>query len=111
MVFTDNTAPYHITQPSTDNDVQIISPTTTMVNLTCSLNVTIPSSVTVSWDRINSQVIISNDRVKRTSHGTMLVIENPQPSDVGVYQCKFINVADRWILKRNITLITGTTVY
>ena len=49
MVFTGNAAPYHITQPSTDYDVQIVSSTATMANLICSLNVTIPSSVVSFW--------------------------------------------------------------
>ena len=40
-MFTGNTAPYHITQPSTDNDVQIVSPTATLTSITCSLNVTL----------------------------------------------------------------------
>jgi len=39
---TGSTAPYHITQPLT-NDVQIVSSIATMANMTCSLNDTVPS--------------------------------------------------------------------
>ena len=60
MVFTGNTAPYHITQPSTDNDVQIVSPTATMATLTCSLNITFPSTVIVFWTHNNTLFIDSS---------------------------------------------------
>ena len=48
-MFTGNTAPY-ITQPSTDNDVQIVSLTATMTTLICSLNITIPTNMFIFWD-------------------------------------------------------------
>ena len=91
-VYVGNTAPYHITQPSTDNDVQIVSPTATMTTLTCSLNVTIPSTVTVTWLH-NGTVVMTTppNEVTQTGSTTTLVIRNPQPSDAGVYQCVFFN--------------------
>ena len=100
MVFTGNTAPYHITQPSTDNDVLIVSPTATMASVTCSLNVTIPSTVTVS--------LIHNNTISLSPNGniTTLLIENIQPSDAGVYQCVFNDsIGSGWVLRRNIRLI------
>ena len=107
MVFTGNTAPFHVTQPSTDYDVQIVSSTATMANLTCSLNVTIPSSVVVIWKHNT----IPADEVTQAGNTTTLLIENPQPSDAGVYQCVFNDDTVGgvgWILKRNIRLlITG----
>ena len=79
--FTGNTAPYHITQPSTDNDVQIVSPTATMATLTCSLNINIPSSVTVVWIHNNTIALSPSSASGNT---TTLVIQYPQPSDAGV---------------------------
>ena len=107
MVFTGNTAPYHITQPSTDYDVQIVSSTATMANLICSLNVTIPSSVVVIW--IHNSIIIPSG-LTQTGNTTTLLIENLQPSDAGVYQCVFDD--GEWILRRNIRiLIVGMLIY
>ena len=106
MLFTGNTAPYHITQPSTDNDVQIVSPTATMTSITCSLNITIPLRTVVIWSH-NGGIAThaSNKNATKTSHGTTLFIENPRSSDAGVYQCVFNGVAnDGWILRRNVRL-------
>ena len=106
MVFTGNTAPYHITQPSTDNDVQIVSPTATMATLTCSLNITIPFGIFIIWGH-NSTVATgaSNRNAMETSHGTTLQIQNPQSSDAGIYQCVFNDALnDGWVLRRNIRL-------
>ena len=100
LCFTGNTAPYHITQPSTDNDVQIVSPTATMATLTCSLNVTIPSSVTIIWYHNGSLVATKTPN----GNSTTLVIENPEPSDAGDYECEFNDLANGWVLRRNIRL-------
>ena len=105
MVFTGNTAPYHITNPSTDNDVQIVSPTATMATLTCSLNITIPSTVIVSWTH-NIINFVDSSQIIQTGNTTTLLIGNPQPSDAGHYQCVFNDaVGSGWILRRNIRLI------
>ena len=88
MIFTGNTAPYHITEPSTDNDVQIVSPTATMATLTCSLNITIPSTVIVSWSH-NIINFIDSSQITQTGNTTILLIENLQSSDAGDYQCVF----------------------
>ena len=109
-MFTGNTAPFHITQPSTDNDVQIVSPTATMASMTCSLNITIPSDIIIVWNHNgNIATAASNKNAIQTSHGTTLLIENPQSSDAGVYQCTFIDtIGSGWVLRRNIRLvITG----
>ena len=112
MVFTGNTAPFHITQPSTDNDVQIVSPTATMATLTCSLNVTIPSTVIVTWSN-NTNLIIDLSQITQTGSTTTLLIENLQSSDAGDYQCVFNDaIGSGWTLRRNIRLfITGLYVY
>ena len=114
MAFTDNQAPYHITQPSTDYDVQIVSSTATMANLICSLNVTISSSVVVIWMH-NGTILIPGNEITLTGNTTTLQIENLQLSDAGVYQCIFDDAfvdGSEWILRRNIRLlITGSYVY
>ena len=114
-MFTGNQAPYHITQPSTDYDVQIVPFNATMANLTCSLNVTIPSSVTVIWIH-NIDHPVPDSELTQTGNTTTLLIEKLQQSDAGVYQCSFIDDAtfdgNRWTLRRNIRLfITGIWIY
>ena len=111
MVSTGNTAPYHITQPSTDNDVQIVSPTATMATLTCSLNITIPSTVIVTWSHNNTN-FIDRSQISQTDNTTTVLIQNPQPSDAGDYQCGFNDaLGSGWSLRRNIRLIiTGIAI-
>ena len=113
-----NTAPYHITQPTTDNDVQIVSPTATMANLTCSLNVNIPTSMIIIWNRNGSFVAtttitddngVGSGTSTAYSHvadkTTKLVIDNLKPSDAGDYQCVFNDsTGSGWVLTRNIRL-------
>ena len=82
-----------------------------MANLTCSLNVTIPSSVAVGWIH-NIDNPIPEIKTTKIGNTTTLPIENLQQSDAGVYQCVFIDdVAfggSGWTLRRNIRLfITG----
>ena len=108
VAFTGNVAPYHITQPSTDNDVQIVSPIATMTTLICSLNVTIPSTASVFWIH-NNTFGVPDNQVSTAGSTTTLTIENLQSSDVGVYRCVFNDVfGSGWVLRRNIMLlITG----
>ena len=63
---------------------------TDSVQLMCSLNIDIPSSVTVTWT-CNSNLVMTtpNNRVSTAGNTTTLVIDNPQPSDAGAYQCIF----------------------
>ena len=104
ILFTGNTAPYHITQPSTDNDVRIVSPTATMTSVTCSLNIAIPSTVIVTWSHNNTN--IDDDRqVTQTGSTTTLLIGNPRPSHAGFYQCVFNDTVNGWILQRNVRII------
>ena len=112
MICIGNTAPYHITQPSTDNDVQIVSPTATMASVTCSLNITIPYTVIVTWSN-NTNLITDLSQITTAGNTTTLLIENLQPSDAGDYQCVFNDaIGSGWTLRRNIRLfITGLYVY
>ena len=107
MISTGYAAPFHITHPSADNDVQIVSPTATMATLTCSLNITISFGMFITWDHNgNIATTASNKNAIQTSHSTTLLIENPQSSDAGLYQCIFNNaVNDGWVLRRHIRLL------
>ena len=101
---TGNTAPYHITQPSIDNDVQIVSPTATMTSITCSLNITIPSTVIVTWLHNGSVVMTTpSNQVTQIDSTTTLLIGDLQPSDAGVYQCVF-NDATGYVLRRTLLI-------
>ena len=104
MLFTGNTAPYHITQPSTDNDVRIVSPNATMASVTCSLNITIASTMIVTWSHNNTNIEAS--QITQTGNTTTLLIRNPQSSHAGVYQCVFNDIiGSGWILQRNVRII------
>ena len=106
MISTGYAAPFHITQPSTDNDVQIVSSTATMATLTCSLNITIPFNMFITWDHNGTiATTASNKNAIQSSHSTTLLIENPHSSDAGLYRCTFNNAVNNgWVLRRNIRL-------
>ena len=105
MIFTGNTAPFHITQPSTNDYVQIVSPTATMVTLTCSLNITIPFTVIVIWAN-NINFITDSSQITTAGNTTTLLIQNLQPSDAGDYECIFNDaIGSGWTLRRNIRLV------
>ena len=76
-----------------------------MASVTCSLNITIPSTVIVTWSHNN--LIADPNQITRIGNTTTLLIGNPQPSDAGIYQCVFDDTSGSgWILHRNIRLIT-----
>ena len=77
---------------------------TSSIELMCSLNINIPSSVIVTWLHNGSVIMTPSNEVTTTGNTTTLVIGNPQLSDAGVYQCVFIDSINGWILNRNITL-------
>ena len=99
--------PTEIMKPSTPNTTMIIdNSTSSTVELMCSLNIIIPSTVTVVWLLNGSDVTTTFPN--NTGNTTTLLLEDLQPSDVGVYQCVFIDINNGWILRRNISLlITG----
>ena len=99
-----NEAPYNITQPSTDNDVQIV--TATMATLTCSLNDTIPPTMMITWTH-NNTITIPINQTSTTGNTTTLTIENPQSSDDGVYQCVFNDTAG-YTLRRRIIFLSSS---
>ena len=69
------------------------------VQLTCSLNVTIPSSMAVTW--LHNGTITPLNEVLTAGSTTTLLIRNLQPSDAGVYQCVFNYKG--WMLRRIIS--------
>ena len=82
-----------------------------MATLTCSLNVTIPITGTNSWSHNNTDIPLSQTR--QTGNTFILLLQNLQPSDAGVYQCEFNDFANSgWKLERSIRLfITGIAIY
>ena len=106
VIFTGNTAPFHITQPSTNNDVWIVSPTATMATLTCSLNITIPLSTMIVFWVHNTIFIGMSSQITTAGNTTTLLIQNLQPSDAGDYQCGFNDViGSGFTVRRNIRLV------
>ena len=80
-----------------------------MTNVTCSLNITIPSTVTIVWLHNNNNVL-SPEEIE-TTNTTTLLIENFQTSDAGVYQCVFNDVlGSGWTLRRN-TEVKGKFIH
>ena len=113
VVLIGSTVPYYITQPSTDNNVQIVSLDATMLRFKCSLNINIPPSMVITWLH-NGSVILTRTRTQDTpvSNSTMLLLlGKPQPSDAGVYQCVFNDATTGYILGRNITVLSMYNMY
>ena len=82
-----------------------------MATLTCSLNITIPITGTNTWSHNNTDIPLSQTR--QTGNTFILLLQNLQPSDAGVYRCKFNDFANSgWKLERSIRLfITGIAIY
>ena len=100
-----NTAPYRITQPPADNDVQIIFPNATTMSLSCALNVNIPSGVIIVWLH-NGNVEVNLTTNKEQTSNNVTLRGNTQSSDSGVYQCVLSNAAIGLTLRRNITVLS-----
>ena len=88
-----------IVQPPDDFHTITFDELTSSVQLMCSLNVIIPSSVTVIWTfNSNPFLITPPNEVLTAGNTTTLVIRNPQPSDAGVYSCLFSGLNLRRII-------------
>ena len=70
----------------------------------CSLNVTIPSGMTITWLHDSRVVSTKTTQVDETSKTVFLLRGRPEPSDAGVYQCVFNDTAG-YVLRGNITLL------
>ena len=104
---TGNTAPYHITQPPANNDLQIVFPNVTMMNLSCALNVNIPSGMMITWlHNGNVEVNLTTNREQTSNSVTLRRNIHTQASDAGVYQCVFSDTTIELTLKRKITVIS-----
>jgi len=75
-----------IIQPSDNSQTVTFDESSSFVQLMCSLNIIIPSSVTVLWTH-NGNLPPPNSSVTQTGNTTTLLIENPQSSDAGQYSC------------------------
>ena len=94
-----------IIQPTKNSHIVTFDESTSSVQLMCSLNIDIPSSVTVIWLHNNNTVMTtSSNNIMKTGNTTTLTIENPQSSNAGVYQCVFNDTVNQWTLRRNIIL-------
>ena len=79
-----------IVQPPEDFHTITFDESTNSVQLMCSLNVIIPSSVTVIWlYNSNTLLIMPPNEVTQSGNTATLLIVNPQSSDAGVYSCTF----------------------
>ena len=88
-----------IVQPSNNSHAITFDESSSSVQLMCSLNVIIPSNVTVIWTHNGN--LPPNSRVTKTGNtATTLLIENPQPLHAGIYKCLFRELN----LQRLITL-------
>ena len=96
MVFT---VPYYITQPSTDDTVQIVpSNNATNFQVTCSLNVNIPVGMIITWSYNGAVIFTLTNRAATTN---TVQLRRPQ---AGVYQCAF-NYTTGYTVRRNITVL------
>ena len=90
-----------IVLPPDDVHTITLDESTSHVQLMCSLNINISSNVAVTW--LHNGIVVMTTPTK-TGNTTTLLIENPQPSDAGVYQCVFNDTYYQWIGNRSITL-------
>ena len=99
-----NTVPYHITQPPTNDHVQIVSPDSEMVTLMCSLNVSIPAGMTIMWSHNNTIILTNPNPVDRGTNTVSIKRGGPISSYPGHYRCIFKDNVGH-ILARNFTLL------
>ena len=105
VVSTENEAPYHIIQPPTDDHMQIFSSDAndrTVVTLSCSLNITIPTGMTVKW-LLNGNHFITQTQFNRPTNIAMLAVLTRSNYDSVVFQCVFNNTAGCTV-RRSITV-------
>ena len=99
--------PPSIIHPPNDSYIVTVN-SLSSVQLMCSLNVTIPSSMTVTWSHNGNDIMTPPNEVSTTGNTTTLLTRNLQPSVAGVYQCVFNDSVNGWILRRNSTLLISS---
>ena len=89
LYYLTNVVP-QIIQPPDNSHTVTFDETASSVQLMCSLNIDIPSSVTVTWTH-NSNLVMTTppNEVLTAGNTTTLVIGDLQPSDAGLYRCTF----------------------
>ena len=91
-----------ITQPPTNFEMTF-DESTSFIQLMCSLNIDIPSSVMVTWTQNGILVRTTPpNEVTQTGNTATLLIGDPQPSDAGDYACSF--TFNGLLLQRRISL-------
>ena len=90
----------NIIYPSNDSQVIMYNDSMSSVLLMCSLNVTIPSSMTVTWLHNGTIIMTPPNEVLTAGSTTTLIIRNPQSSDTGVYECVFNDSVNGWMLRK-----------
>ena len=102
----ENEVPYHIIQPPADDYIQIFSPDAndrTIVTLSCSLNITIPTGMTVTWLRGGNH-FFTQAQFNQPTNTAMLSVLTRSNYDLEVFQCVFNNTAGCTVM-RSITVI------
>ena len=80
-----------IIHPPVDDSTVTFDESASSVQLMCSLNIDIPSSVMVLWEYNGALVSITpRNEITQTGNTATLLIGDPQPSDAGVYTCSFM---------------------
>ena len=92
-----------IIQPPADFHTVTFDESVNSVQLMCSLNIDIPSSIMVIWTH-NSNLVRTTppNEVTQTGNTTTLLVGDPQASDAGYYQCSF--TFNGLVLRRIISL-------
>ena len=81
-----------------------VSSDVAVVTLMCSLNVTIPAGMTITWTHNDSVVLTITTQAEQTSNIVTLQRGGAKPSYAGLCQCVFDDNAGH-VLRRNITLL------
>ena len=106
VVSIENEAPYHIIQPPADDYIQIFSFDANdriVVSLSCSLNITIPIGMTVTWLR-DGKNFITQTQFNRPTNTALLSVLTRSNYDSDVFQCVFNDTAGCTV-RRSITLL------
>ena len=106
MVSIENEAPYHIIQPPADDYIQIFSFDANdriVVSLSCSLNITIPTGMTVTWLRDGNH-FFTQTQFNQPTNTAMLLVGTTSDYRSDVFQCVFNNTAG-CAVRRSITVL------
>ena len=98
LYYLTNVVP-QIIQPPVDLYTVTFDESMSSVQLMCSLNIDIPSSVTVIWTHNGNLAITTPPNGLLTAgNTTTLIIGSPRPSDAGAYACVFSELSIRRVI-------------